>query len=87
MNDTSPKMMAKMEEMLRQKSPPERLRMGCSMFDLAKQLVCSSILRKNPDLSSAELRRDLFLRIYGNDFSVIQQEEIIKYLKRSAMKG
>ena len=87
MNDTSPQMAAKMEEMFGKRTPCERLGMGCSMFDLAKQLVRSSIMQKSPGLSSAELRKDLFLRIYGNDFDGIRREEIIKYLERTPMKS
>jgi hypothetical protein len=80
MNDTSPEMTKKMREMIRAKTPQERLKMGCSMFDFSKRLVIRSLLEKSPGLSSAQLRRELFLRFYGNDFSPANREKIIRYL-------
>ena len=80
MNDTTPSIAEKMEEMLRGKSPSERLSMGCSMFDLSKQLVESSVLRENPAVSYTDLRKELFLRFYGSDFNLVQQRKILSHL-------
>lgn len=80
MNDTSPAVKVKMQEMMKQKSPQERLAMGCSMYDMSKQIVVSSILQQTPKISAAELRRKLFLRFYGNDFDAVRSEEILKQL-------
>ena len=80
MNDTSPQMAAKMEEMFRQKTPAERLLMGCSMFDLSKRLVRSFILKEKPSLSSLEMRGELFLRFYGNDLDANRQRKILTHL-------
>ena len=79
MNDTSPQIEAKMIQMIRLKTPIERLKMGCSMFDFSKQLVTNSILRENPNLSPAFFRRELFLRFYGNEFDPVHREKIAKY--------
>lgn len=83
MNDTSPQMAQKMEGMFQQKTPAERLLMGLSMFDLAKQLVRSSILQEKPNASPADLRKELFLRFYGNDFAPVRQQKIIEHLTRA----
>jgi len=80
MNDTPPQLTAKMEEMLREKSPSARLLMGCSMFDLSKQLVESSLRRENPNTSYNEMLKELFLRFYGNDFNSAQREKILRHL-------
>lgn len=66
MNDTAPEIAAKMREMFQKKTPAQRLMMGCSMYDFSKQLVVSSILRQKPDISLPDLRKELFLRFYGN---------------------
>lgn len=80
MKDTSPQIVAKMEEMLRRKSPSERLAMGCSMFDLSKQLIKRSVLRDRPNISDADLRKEVFLKFYGSDFNSVQQQKILIYL-------
>lgn len=88
MNDTDLKMSAKMVEMIRQKSPAERLAMGCSMYDFSKRLVTSSILKEKPHLSPSELRTELFLRFYGNDFDLAKQQKIIRHIAtRSSEKS
>lgn len=86
MNDTDAKMNAKMMEMIQKKTSQERLAMGCSMFDFAKRLVVSSLLKDNPNLSPAMLRKELFLRFYGNDFDAKQRQKIIEYLTRPGWK-
>jgi len=72
-----------MREMIRRKTPEERLRMGCSMFDFSKSLVVNAILRERPNLSPAELRGELFLRFYGNDFAPARREKILAHLAAS----
>jgi len=79
MTDTAPEVVGRMEEMFRQKTPAERLSMGCSMFDLSRELVRSSILRVNPDISPVLLRKELFLRFYSDDLDSSQQKKIIQH--------
>lgn len=68
MTDTTSKTADYLRELTRSKTPEERLRMGCSMYDLAKEIVVSSILEQDPDISFLELREKVFLRFYGSDF-------------------
>ena len=79
MYDTSPEMEARMLNMLAQKTPEERLRMACSMLAAAKLLVRSGIMHENPDLTEAQIRGRLFLRLYGDDFS---EEEILRIVAK-----
>jgi len=81
MNDTSVQMVEKMREMIRKKTPEERLKMGCSMYDFSKRLVVHFLMEREPGLSSSALRRELFLRFYGNDFSPRKRQEILNGLK------
>ena len=83
MNDTDAKTAAKFTEMIMQKSPQERFRMGCSMFDFSKELVKASILKENPQISSSFLRGELFLRFYGQDFDEDQKRKIFNHFSKS----
>ena len=78
MNDTSPEMELKMREMMMKKRPAERLRMGCSMFDMAKRLVISSIRQKDRAVTPRNLKKEIFLRFYGNDFDRATQQKILR---------
>jgi len=62
MNDTSPEIEKKVYEMMMARSGAERLIMGASMFDAARQIVLASLPK---DLPEEELKRRLFERIYG----------------------
>lgn len=70
-----------MREMIRRKTPGERLEMGCSMYDFSKTLVVRALLEERPHLSPAELRGELFLRFYGNDFNPPAHQKILTHLR------
>ena len=78
MDDTPAKMKNLYNEMLLSKSPLERLRMASRMYDSVKKLAISGILKEGRHLDPPELRRELFLRIYGNDFPAADRERIMK---------
>jgi hypothetical protein len=80
MKDTHPSMEAKMDALLRARTPEERLLMGASMFDAAKAMALAGIRRDHPDLGEAEVRRALFLRFYGDDFDPAQRERIADWI-------
>ena len=79
MNDTSKEVQELYYRLLMQKSPEERLRMGCSMFDAAKIIAKSSILEEFPAISPLEMKK-IFLRFYGEEFSEDQRQEILNAL-------
>lgn len=66
-----------LNEMMMKKSGQERWKTGFSMFDLARRQVLTSITRDNPHADSREIRRGIFLRFYGQDFSPEEQERIL----------
>lgn len=86
MTDTPPAIAAKMEDMLRQKTPVERLLMGCSMFDLSKRLVKLSISRMNPTVAPARLQWEVFLRFYGHEFSPASRKKIHRHFTQQDAK-
>ena len=61
MNDTPPDVGARDRAMLLARPPAERVVMGARMFDVARALVLASF---PPGLSSDEVRRRLFARLY-----------------------
>ena len=77
MNDTSPKMTAYYDRMIMERSPQERLRMGCSMFDTAKQIVHSAIISS---VFTKQNRQEVFLRFYGHDFNEQEKNKILESL-------
>ncbi len=86
MRDTSEEMTKKMHEMIQKKSPSERLKMGSSMYETSKYLVTRAIKEKNPTISIPDLRKELFLAFYADDFTPEQQEKIILHLSATADK-
>ncbi|MCB1068526.1 MAG: hypothetical protein KDK56_10135 [Simkania sp.] len=81
MKDTSPEMDQKFRELLASKTPQERLLMACSMGDSARYLVTHSIRAKNPNISKADLMKELFLIYYGQEFSANEKEKILRSLE------
>ena len=82
MHDTPPYITQKIQEMIRAKTPNERIEMGCSMYETSKQLIIRSILNDYPDISQAEMRSEFFLRFYGNDFDPVKRQKIINYFNQ-----
>ena len=63
MNDTPPEVDELYRRMLLRRSPEERLRMACRMFSTARALARAGM----PAASGAQIRRQLFLRLYAED--------------------
>ena len=80
MQDTSQKVKNIYHDILMAKTPEERFKMGASMFDAAKQIVRSSILNKDQNISDQELRKKIFLRFYGHEFSPQKLKRILNSL-------
>lgn len=80
MNDTSPEMMLKMHHLIQKKTPEERLKMGDSMIATSRYLMTRGLLEQNPNLSEKELRKEIFLRSYGNDFPSSEITKILEHL-------
>ena len=85
MHDTTPEIDEKMREMFQKKTPLERLKMGCSMYETSKQLIIRSILQSNPNISKIELRKQFFLKFYGNDFDPETRDQIVQHLERVSL--
>ena len=69
MNDTSVKMAEFYRDLIMKRSGEDRLKMGCSMFETAKEIVKSSILEQNPGISLSDLKKAVFVRFYGHEIN------------------
>ncbi len=87
MNDTTPEIERKHQEMLPQRSGEERLKMECSMNAAAQGLVRASVLEIDSHASAVDIRRALFLRFYGHEFAVEAREKILFALERVGRAG
>lgn len=81
MKDTSPEIEQRFRTMLLARSGEERLKMGCSMHQFAKMMVRASVLARQPQATSADLRRALLLRFYGQDFSPDRLRAVLSALE------
>lgn len=82
MNDTPPHVTKKFFDMFKTKSSYERMKMGCSMFQTAKTLLIQRILASKPNISRKDLRKEVFIQIYGSDFLPDQLEKILNHLEK-----
>jgi hypothetical protein len=80
MKDTTPEIESRFHRMLMKKSGQERLKMGFSMFEMARRQVVASIMNQNPRCDSKEIHKTLFLRFYGQDFTPEECEKILAQL-------
>ncbi len=80
MHDTTPEVERIYSEMLRSRTPLERFQMVSEMFDTARTLMAAGILRENPNLSELEVKREVFRRMYREDFTPEQMEKILQHI-------
>ncbi len=87
MNDTDKKIDDIYKEMLRKKTGEERLKMGFSMFQFAGTILLSSLKNKTSSDSDnvtidKDLRKNIFLKIYGSDFEKKELEKILEIISK-----
>jgi hypothetical protein len=83
MTDTPRLIQDRYRRMLMQRPGPERLRMGCEMFDAARALVRASLGDARGVDHTPEFNARLFLRTYAGDFTAEQTARIIAHLLQS----
>lgn len=78
MSESTQKMEALQRHLIMALTPAQRLRMAGGMFQAAKSLAAAGI---RADAASrgecVDMRRELFLRLYGNDFDEGKKKEIL----------
>jgi hypothetical protein len=81
LTDTPPDVQARFDELMRQRSGTDRVRMISEMFDFARALVLSNLRETHPGATSAELRVLLFERLYGDEVDPAQRASIVARLR------
>lgn len=82
MNDTPLHITKRLCEMLKKKSFEERYEMSWSMYHTSKELVTHAIKQKKVDITEAELKKELFLHFYKDDFDEDQIKKILAHLDK-----
>jgi hypothetical protein len=77
MNDTCPEVESRFNEMMMKKSGQERLKIGFSMFNMARSQVAASITMYKPDADINDIRSGIFLRFYGDEFAPDERAKIL----------
>lgn len=77
MNDTPPDVARAVRVMYQSRTPDERVRMACGMFDTAKALATAGIRLNTPGISDVDLRIALFERFYSRDVDARARAAII----------
>ncbi len=80
MFDTHPEIAVRFRDLMMSKTGQERLLMGCSMYETAKQIVRSAIYNSRPGITDAELKREIFLRFYGQEFNEADKKKMLSVL-------
>jgi len=81
MNDTPPEVQDRVLAMLAERTPEERLLMTCSMYDAGIALLKAGILHEQPDITPAQMRGEIFMRLYGDCFSEEEARRIVRHLE------
>jgi hypothetical protein len=77
MNDTPLSIEKRMSLMIMSRTPVDRLRMASSMFDTGKKLMEAGLQNENGSLNKAQLRAQMFLRLYGESFTPAEIKRIV----------
>ena len=77
MNDTPTEIEKKLDKIYAGKSGEEKLLIALRMFDTAREIVISSF---PVNLTAGEIRRELFMRFYKDDFNIKEQLAILSKL-------
>ncbi|MEA3420392.1 MAG: hypothetical protein U9Q97_01795 [Acidobacteriota bacterium] len=77
MADTTIRIEKRYKELLLSQTPSKRLRMVSRMYDSGRKLVIAGIQNGRQQLNASQLRGQLFMRLYGSNFTAADIEKII----------
>ena len=78
MNDTPENIDEVYRKMLMKLTGEKRILMSLSMFDLAAELMISRIMEM---YTAKDFKKQIFLRMYDNDFTQAEKEKILLSIK------
>ena len=82
MSETPPDVDAACTAMFATRTPSQRVRMMSEMFDTARRLLVSGIRAEQPAISDTELKVEVFLRTYRDDYTAADRDRIVAYLRQ-----
>ncbi|WP_396626827.1 hypothetical protein [Luteitalea sp.] len=82
MSDTPPDVDAAFSAMFATLTPTRRVRMMSEMFDTARRLLESGIRAEQPDITDTELKVEVFLRTYRDDYAPAERDRIVEHIRR-----
>ena len=82
MNDTPPDVDAAFTAMFATLTPTQRVRMVSEMFDSARRLLVSGIRAEQPDITDTELKVQVFLRTYPDDYAPAERDRIVASIRQ-----
>jgi hypothetical protein len=82
MNDTPPDVDAAFSAMFATLTPTQRVRTMSEMFDTARRLLVSGIRAEQPGITDTELKVEVFLRTYRDDYTPAERDRIVADLRR-----
>lgn len=80
MSDTAPAIEERLRALYAARTAAQRVEMATSMFTGAKEFARAGIRMEFGDIPECEMRRQLFLRLYGGDFSETQRAAILRVI-------
>ena len=84
MSETPEEAEKSLQEIYAEFTPFQRLQVATGMFQTARELIKAGILYENPDISPADLRGEMFMRLYGDCYTKEEAQRIVQYLKDTA---
>ena len=63
-------------------TPTQRVRMVSEMFDSARRLLVSGIRAEQPDITDTELKVQVFLRTYRDDYAPAERDRIVASIRQ-----
>ncbi len=85
--DTPPDVAAAFRALVMQRSESERAMMAFEMFDMARALMTADIRARQPGITEAELRVQIFERTYGADFDEVERLRIARRIRGESPLG
>ena len=82
MNDTPPDVDAAFTAMFATLTPTQRVRMVSEMFDSARRHLVSGIRAEQPDITECELKVQVFLRTYRDDYAPAERDRIVASIRQ-----
>ena len=84
MGDTPEHIEQMQYDMIMSRTPAERMAMASSMFESCRRLVAAGIQCDGKPRTPAELRVEVFRRIYADDFAPEEMDVIVREMLRRA---